>query len=583
MSNALTETDLPPHAAGELAPSASQDVVPHLSRLAGMVGLFLLTIGAASVIAAEQYERGPLGAGYGYVAGTIGFALLLVHALRDGDIEIRRMYGAFGLFLLAVGVIVSVVPGGGKVGAYLLPWGFSFGAAGLLFLVPFRGHETDPKLRAATDALLLAVGGLLLVGSTVYGVVVPDSLLGPTLLLPLLGLGYLCAYLSNVDNSVGPGYRVALALGVLGAVALAVALGRSVAPAVLYEGPAAVKNAGQGYDKWKLAARVASIALCGGVAALALVRSLPYWFRSVAFVLGVALAGVFVTGTVSKVITLAPQPFLVPYGLILGALGLVYLAVSAGILTDNQFVVLTRRELASYFYSPIAYLVLVGMVLVLGVGYIWFLLGIVSGGRPVPEPIVQTYPAFLIISAFLIVLIVPALTMRLFSEEQRTGTLEVLLTAPVTDGTVVLSKFVACWTFFMACWVPGGLFLVALRIEGGTPFDYRPVLTYYLAMASCAAAFTAIGMFFSSLTRNQVVSAVLTGSAMFLIVLTVVFSHLEPLPNGLKLALAKFDVLQLWGQALSGQLPVQTVVFQLSVAAFFLFLTSKVLEVRKWS
>jgi ABC-2 type transport system permease protein len=172
--------------------------------------------------------------------------------------------------------------------------------------------------------------------------------------------------------------------------------------------------------------------------------------------------------------------------------------------------------------------------------------------------------------------------MRLFSEEQRTGTLEVLLTAPVGDGAIVISKFVACWLFFMACWMPAGLYLVALRVEGGIAFDYRPLLAYYLAMAACGASFTAIGLFFSSITRNQIVSAVLTGSVMFLIVLTVL-NQLPGLPNGLRVVMAKFDVLQLWREALAGQLAVQTVVFHLSLAAFFLFLTSKVLEVRKWS
>ena len=281
-------------------------------------------------------------------------------------------------------------------------------------------------------------------------------------------------------------------------------------------------------------------------------------------------------------LVLAPPPFLVPYGLILGGLGVAFLAVSAAVVTDNQFVVLTRRELAAYFYSPIAYLVLFGMVVVTGVGYLWFLLAMVARGVAVPEPIVQDYQSLEIVSAFLVVFIVPALTMRLFSEEQRTGTLEVLLTAPVSDGTVVLSKFVACWLFFMACWVPAGLYLVALRVEGGTPFDYRPLLTYYLALGACAASFTAIGLFFSSVTRNQIVGAVLTGSVMFLIVLCVLHG-LPDLPNGLRVVMAKFDVLQLWRESLAGQLPAQTVVFHLSLAAFFLFLTAKVLEVRKWS
>ena len=176
MSNALNP--IPP---GEMTPSDSQDVVPHLSRLAGMVGLFLLTVGTASVIAAERFERGPLGAGYGYLAGTVGLALLLIHALRDSDTEIRRMYGGFGLFLLAVGVLISVVPAGdaGKVGGNLLPWGVSFGAAALLFLIPFVRHETDPRIHDAVETLLFGVGALLLIGSTAFGIVFPESLLGP--------------------------------------------------------------------------------------------------------------------------------------------------------------------------------------------------------------------------------------------------------------------------------------------------------------------------------------------------------------------------------------------------------------------
>ena len=584
MSNALTPTppdELIARASHDTTPSDTKDVVPHLSRLAGMVGLFLLTVGTASVVA-EGYGRGPLGAAYGYLAGTVGLALLLIHALRDSDVEIRRMYGGFGLFLLVTGVLVSVVPGDGKLGAYLLPWGFALGVAALLFLIPFTRHETDARVRHATDTLLLVVGALLLVGPTGYSLVAPDSLLGPALLLPLLGLGYLSAYLSNVDPSVGRGYRVAMGLGVLGAVALAVALGRSIVPTVLYDGPAAVRDAAQGYDGFKVAARLASVLLAGGVASLGLVRSLPVWARSAAVVVGVALVGVFAVGTFSKALTFAPPPFLVPYGLILGALGLVYLTVSVAVLTDNQFVVMTRRELGAFFFSPIAYLVLFGMVVILGVGYVWFLLILGdSRGGPVPEPIVKFYPSFDIVSAFLVVLVVPALTMRLFSEEQRTGTLEVLLTAPVSDGAVVLSKFTACWLFFMACWVPGGLYLIALR-AGGATFDYRPLLTFYIALGSSAAALVAIGLFFSSVTRNQVVSAVLTGSVTFLIVLSVL-SNFEQLPGGVKAVMMKFDVLRLWRESLGGQLPVRTVAFQLSVAAFFLFLTAKVLEVRKWS
>jgi ABC-2 type transport system permease protein len=584
-----SDTIEPPPPAQEWTPSATQVEVPQFSRFVGMVGLFLLTIGTASIIAAD-YGRGPLGASYGYIAGVFGLAGLLIHALRDSDLEIRRLYGAFGTFLVFVAIIVGFLPGGEAraLGYYFLPWGISAGFIGLLFLVPFLKHETEEPIKSFAEFFVLGIGALLLIASLAFGLFKPDFLVGPGLLLSLLGTAYVSAYLSNVDTSTGRGYQVAVALGVLGAVALAVALGRSIAPSVLYDGPSALRNAAQSTDKWKLAARLVSILLSGGVAALVLVKALPLWFRSVSFVTGLALIGVFITGSVTKAIVLPPEPFLIPHGLILAGIGVLNLLLSAGILTDNQFIVLTRRELSSYFFSPIAYLVLFGVVMVLGIGYIWFVIT-VSAGRgngppqPIPEPILQFYSGFNIVSAFLVVFIVPALTMRLFSEEQRSGTLEVLLTAQVSDATVVLSKFTACWIYFMICWLPGGLYLIGIRIDGGVPFDYRPLLSYYLCLGCCAAALVSIGLFFSSLTRNQIVCAVLTGSTMFAIILTVVFTRSESLPEGLRAVLSKFDLLSLWGTALSGQLPVQAVVFQLSLAAFFLFLTTKVLEVRKWS
>src|SRR5262249_28116612 len=111
---------------------------------------------------------------------------------------------------------------------------------------------------------------------------------------------------------------------------------------------------------------------------------------------------------------------------------------------------------------------------------------------------------------FALTLMVPALTMRLVSEEKRSGTLEVMLTAPVSEWLVIVSKFFATWLFFMVCWLPSGLFLIALRLEGGAPFDSRPLPGFYLALAASGAAFVAMGLFFSVLTKNQIVAAVFT-------------------------------------------------------------------------
>src|SRR5205823_1040340 len=141
-----------------------------------------------------------------------------------------------------------------------------------------------------------------------------------------------------------------------------------------------------------------------------------------------------------------------------------YAGVAIGLSSDNRLAVLTRRELASFFYSPIAYIVFFAFVICAWFGftqYVSFLFPPASpfdpgGGRMVPEPIVSFYILnwWPLISG--IFLGVPLLTMRLMSEEQRTGTLEVLFTAPVTESMVVLSKFFAAFIFFFVALSPWG-------------------------------------------------------------------------------------------------------------------------------
>ena len=147
-----------------------------------------------------------------------------------------------------------------------------------------------------------------------------------------------------------------------------------------------------------------------------------------------------------------------------------------------------------------------------------------------PEPIVARY----IISWFPVIsvlMLVPVLTMRLFSEEHRTGTLEMMLTAPVEEAVVVLSKFLAALVLFLAVWVPWGLYLVALRVEGGTAFDYRPVVGFAVALLFSGAAFVSMGLFFSSLTKNQLAAAVFTFVFMFALFLISVWRSSDTAPG----------------------------------------------------
>ncbi|HEX4611706.1 MAG TPA: ABC transporter permease, partial [Urbifossiella sp.] len=569
-------------------------------RLVGFAGLFGLVLGVVVVVTNEALTPRWIGKGGGYLFAALGVVLMLYHAAKDSEQEVRRLYGMLAALFLLLGVGASVVPGplfgaGARktVGYNLLPWGVTFGALSLVFTIPFVRHETDRRYRDAAVNGMLGIGAILAVGSLVIGLVNPPFLLGPGIALALLGLAFLCAYMGQVDTSEGIGFQVAFLLGAVGAGVAAWAFARSAFPPVLVEGPNALRTPTGELDYWATVGRLISVGVFLGAAALAArARSLPVWLRGVMGAAGVAAAGVFVVGSFkANVLSTSPAAYLVPTGVILMGLGLTYLAVALAICSDNVFVTLVRRELAAYFLSPVGFLVLGGMAAIEWLGYREFVVGLQADagrsgpGATVDEPIVSALIVNLI-PVIGLLLQVPAITMRLVAEEKRSGSLEVLLTAPVNEWPVVGSKFVATWLFFMLSWLPLGLYLIALRVEVGEPFDYRPLLSFYLALAAQGLAFVGMGLLFSTLTRNQIVAAVLTFVGMVLF-LTFFFIRRQPtgfgLPPLLQAVSGKLSFIHMWLEALSGRLPLRDTLLFASLGLFGLFLSVKVLETRKWN
>lgn len=576
----------------ETAPSQVLAEGPAFARMIGFAGLFGLVLGAFVIITNQVLGPRWVSIGGGYLFAAFGIALMLYHAVRDGEPEIRRMYGMLAALWLILGIGAAVVPGpvfaaaaAKEVGYNLLPWGVGFGFLSLLFAIPFARHETDPKYHSLVVNGLLAVGAILAVGSLIAGLVRPDFLVGPGIAIALLGLGFLCAYLGQVDTSEGIGYQVAFAIGVIGGVIALYAIAKAAVPTLLYEGSGVLRKPNGDLDKWKVAARVLVAGFFAALIFIAAKGKLALWFRATLAAIGVA--ALIVLGLASfqaHTITIPPEPFLVPNGVILIGLGIVYLAVSMGVCSDNQFVTLTRRELASYFLSPIGYLVLGGMILAQWGAY-YFFVNRISAVKTLDEPIIRFY-FIAFFPVFAIILQIPALTMRLLSEEKKSGSLEVLLTAPVNEAPVVLSKFAGAWLFFMISWLPAGLFLVALRVVPDTPFDYRPLLSFYIALAVQGVTFIAIGLFLSGLSRDQIVAAVL----MFVVMLFFFSCYLLRddatalgLPSFITVAMGRLSFLDMWQGSLSGQLPLRDVLLFGSMGIFFLFLSVKVLEARKWN
>jgi ABC-2 type transport system permease protein len=580
----------------ETAPSAIMVEGPTLARAVGFIGLFLLVLGAVVIITTRAVGPRWVSEGYGFVFAGIGLALMLYHAVTDGEQEVRRMYGGLAAGLLILALATALIPGpfeapssSKTVGHYLLPWGVGAGFLALLFAVPFTRHETDDLLRNMTLNALLGVGAVLCGGVVIVGVLFnPDFLAGPGLALGVLGVGFVCAYLGQVETADGVGFSVAFALGAVGAATLFYAFGRTVFPTVLFDGPAVLRKANQALDYWKASGRGLVILLALGFAVLGAVGKFPLWLRGTLAAVGLITAGVFVAASSGTQLTTPPKPFLVPSGLILAAIGALYLTVALGACSDSQIVILTRRELSAYFFSPIGYLVIAGMAAAEWLAYLEFVgrLTAISSGRgggQLPEPIVQIY-FIALYPVFAMTVLVPMLTMRLVAEERRTGSIEVLFTAPVSEWVVVASKFLATWVVFILCWVPMGLFLVVLRVEGGSPFDYRPLLGFYLALSVTGGAFVAMGVFFSSLTKNQIIAAVLTFVPMLMFLACYfVGDRSVGLGQTMQLLMKKLSYLDLWTESLSGQMPVRDLLIWASLTVFWLFLSIKVLEARRWS
>jgi len=532
-SKAITEkpeSEAPPERtpwqpARETAPSLMQADEPMVARWAGMFGLCFLLLGAAAfLLTVTKIRPNALGTFWGGIAFFIGACLLLYHAVSDADLQVRRGYAFLGYLWLAAGAILAIlamVPGNTN---YFLPYGYTSLILGLMFLMAFVRHETEKVWHDNTLYLILASGVVLAATGLIGSNWRVDFMLNKGgLLLSLLGVAFLWGFVALRGSADDLAYKVGIGIGLVGIFVVLVAIGQSFIPDLFF--------------KWRWIAKR------------------------------------------------PPADYLESAGLLMMAVGLIYTAVAAGLVSESRFVVLTRRELAAFFYSPLAYIMLFCFALLAAVEFALFMSRMLRGGlpSPLPEPIIQSY-VFDYIPVFVMVLVVPLVTMRLFSEERRTATLEVLFTAPVQELPVVLSKFLAALFFFVMLWLPFGLFLIALRLEGGQSFDYRPLISFTIGLVASGAGFISMGLFISSLTRNQVAAGVLTAVVMLSLFVLGLLNQFQGMPKipFISTLIMKTSYMELWQTTLEGRLYPKDILVHISAAIFWLYLTVKVLEARKW-
>jgi len=239
----------------------------------------------------------------------------------------------------------------------------------------------------------------------------------------------------------------------------------------------------------------------------------------------------------------------------------------------NIFVI-AKRELSAYFVSPIAYiaiavyLVIAGFIFALNV-----ILGMATYGAPVS--LENQFGTM----AFLWLFFAPPLTMRLLAEEQRMGTLELLLTSPVRDWEVVLGKFLASLGVLLLTIVITFTYGLMLKVYGNA--DIGPMAAGYLGLFLTGGSLLAIGILASAVTQNQVIAAVLSLVANLVLWIISAIGQVSSSSTAMRI----FDQLGFFEHTQNfwrGVIDSNDVVYYVSLMALMLFIATRVLEIRRW-
>ena len=245
-----------------------------------------------------------------------------------------------------------------------------------------------------------------------------------------------------------------------------------------------------------------------------------------------------------------------------------------GMLVDPQRRAVALRELLSYFFTPVGYVVLAVFTALTGLFFFFF------SGLFEPGSAIETNRLFIPMAWWVMIPITPAISMRLFAEEQRSGNLEALVTAPLTDAQLVLGKWIGALGFLAAA-LTLSLVLVLLLEFHGNP-DYGPIFTGYLGLLLLGGLFLAIGTLASTLTHNQIIAflATLITIALFTYISFIVANSY--LSGGASEAVKFINPVHHHNNFALGILDTGDFVFFISAIALFLVLAVKSLESRKW-
>lgn len=238
-------------------------------------------------------------------------------------------------------------------------------------------------------------------------------------------------------------------------------------------------------------------------------------------------------------------------------------------------IVIFRREFASYFATPVAYVFIVIFLTMAGM-LAFFLGNFFDRGQADLQPFFNFHP-------WLYLVLIPALAMRLWAEERRSGTIELFLTLPISMAAAVLGKFLASWAFAGIALMLTFPFWITVNVLGQP--DNGVILASYIGSFLMAGGFLAIGAALSALTKNQVIAFIITASVCFLFTVAgspVVLGLLNGwAPEFVLSTIASFSFLSHFTAIIRGVIDLRDAVFFISVMALFLFANAIIVELKK--
>jgi ABC-2 type transport system permease protein len=252
----------------------------------------------------------------------------------------------------------------------------------------------------------------------------------------------------------------------------------------------------------------------------------------------------------------------------------------------SNIIAIAHKELKSYFASPIAYVVIAMFALLFGYFYFALLafferqsMQMMGMGGPQTVNINQQLIRPLLMNASVIVLFVmPMITMRTYSEEKRSGTIELLLTSPLTDFQIIMGKFLGAMSLY-ATMLAVTLIHIGILFAFGNP-EWKPVATGYLGLLLMGGCFISVGLLISSFTKNQIVAGMVTFAVFLMLwVINWIGSFSGPTTQAV---LNYLSITEHYDDFTRGVLDTKHLIYYVSFIAFGLFLTARSVDTERW-